>query len=94
MACTIFEIFNCNDSETSLGRRYGEKRANQTCDRLSASGDVYDYLPERKEGFYVVDMGDNVKAGPFANEADAKRESDFLDLSHDYNAFRVVHHSL
>lgn len=84
----IFEIFNCATGRTE-GYRFGEKLARETADRCTgANGTVYDYLPA-KDGFFVLDMRDNVKAGPFATKAEASRKADFEDMASDTNSFRV-----
>lgn len=93
---TIFEIFNCVDGKTQ-GYRHTEARAVQTVDRCNAisyKGFYADYLPAKDEGFYIVDMRDNVKAGPFPDRADAQRKSDFENMATDVNSFHVVEHRL
>lgn len=89
----IFEIFNCVDGSTQ-GYRTSEARAKETCERvpahiLNGTAVYLDYLPA-KDGFYVVDMRDNVKAGPFADGWEANRNADFENMASDFNSFRVV----
>lgn len=93
MAETIFEIFDPVTGKTE-GYRHGISKARDLIDRLEKYGHIRDYLPASQEGFYVVDMRDNVKAGPFPDHYEAKRVSDFEDMANDYNAFRVVRHTL
>jgi len=94
MACTIFEIFNCATGKT-LGLRHGEKRAIETAERcINAGAGIFDYLPWKVEGAYVVDMRDNVKEGPFVSREKAQDYADFENMCTDVNSFRVVLHSL
>ena len=102
MAVTIFEIFNCQEG-AKLGLRHGEKRARETVARLDGAkveykktglASVFDYAPAKEEGFFVVDMGDNVKAGPFASRDAAERKASFEDMASDTNSFRVVEHRI
>lgn len=85
----IFEVFTCHNGKTQ-GYRFGEARAIETIERLERAGCVaHDYLPAR-DGFYVLDMTNNVKAGPFEDHASAQKQSDWQDMCHDYNSFRVM----
>lgn len=91
----IYEIFNAVDGRPA-GRRFGLERVKQTLDRLEAvtiPGVVYDYLPGR-EGYYVLDMRDAVKAGPFVRPEAAKEYADFEDMCSDTNSFRVYRQEL
>jgi hypothetical protein len=92
----VFEIFNAVDGKTA-GYRFGIERAKQTVERCSnIPNTVYDYLPAR-EGFYILDMRDNVKipalrdatAVCFPTEADAQGYADFQNQGSDTNSFRV-----
>lgn len=90
----IYEIFNSVDGAT-LGYRVGLERAKQTCERCGAVRDnktgtitVMDYLPAR-EGFYVLDMRDTVKAGPFPTREEARSKADFENMASDTNSFHV-----
>lgn len=91
----IFEIFNCFDGETH-GYRFGEEATKKTLERLPAlyvedkNGKTYsfDYLPARC-GFYVLDMRNTVKFGPYPTHADATKKSDFENMASDTNSFHV-----
>jgi len=87
---TVFEIFDCVSGDT-LGYRCSEARARQTAERCGAQ---FDYLPAKGEGFYVSDMHDNMKAGPFADRGEASRKADFENMASDVNSFHVVEHRL
>ena len=81
----IFEIFNAVDGSTQ-GFRTSEQAAKSACYQIKA---YWDYLPA-KDGFYIVDMRDNVKAGPFVDGWEASRKADFMNMADDFNSFRVV----
>lgn len=90
----IYEIFNSVDG-TTHGYRSDEAKAEKFCNSLGglideASGKqiYYDFLPARC-GFYVLDMRNAIKAGPFATRTDAERKSDFENQSSDTNSFHV-----
>lgn len=87
---TVFEIFDCRNGKT-LGHRASEARARETAERCGA---LFDYLPDYREGFFVADMRDNIKAGPFANRVRAERIAEFENMASDVNSFRVVEHRL
>lgn len=93
MAETIFEIFDPVTGKTE-GYRCGKVRAVQTCERLEKYGHIRDYLPVEKEGFYVVDMHDHVKSGPWSDQRMAQGKADFENMCSDVNSFRVVQHEL
>lgn len=86
----IFEIFNAVNGETQ-GYRFGEVRARQTvarCDNVNVPGFVADWLPA-KDGFFIVDIRDNVKDGPFGDCRTAQAKADFENQGSDTNSFRV-----
>jgi len=91
----IFEIFNAVNGAT-LGYRTSEKRAKETCERTPPYRDtktggmvVLDYLPALN-GFYVLDMRDDVKGGRYLDRGNADKASDFENMASDVNSFRVV----
>lgn len=89
----IFEIFNCVNGQTQ-GYRVGLIRAKQTVERIpsyvqNGKRVVLDYIPAT-DGFYVLDMRANVKAGPFETRDEAQRHADFENQSTDLNSFHVV----
>jgi hypothetical protein len=90
---TIFEIFDPVTGKTE-GYRHGRRVARSLIDRLENYGHIRDYLPAAREGFYVVDMRDFVKDGPFADRTAAQNKADFENLANDYNSFTVVEHTL
>lgn len=92
---TIFEIFDCLTGKTQA-LRHTERKAIETCQRIAGSDGFsgLDCLPYSKEGFYVVDMRDFVKAGPFADKDDADKRCMVENQSSDTNSFHVVEHSL
>jgi len=96
----IYEIFNAVDGSTQ-GYKFGEEAAKRFIDRVggvwrdekTGKALVFDFLPAR-EGFYVLDMRDVVKAGPFVTHAEATRKADFENMSSDTNSFRVFAQTL
>lgn len=87
---TVFEIFDSRDGKAQ-GFRHTERKALETCTRIGGS---MDYLPASAEGFYVVDMRDFVKDGPFADHRDAIDRAGFHNMATDNNSFSVVEHRL
>lgn len=93
----IYEIFNAVNGSTQ-GYRFGEEAARKLIERVpnamweEKSGEiiVLDYLPAM-QGFYVLDMRDSVKAGPFAERITAQRIADMENLGSDTNSFRVFY---
>lgn len=90
----IFEIFNSVDGKTH-GYRSDEEKAEKFCNSLGGLVDeatgkqiYYDYLPARC-GFYVLDMRNTVKFGPYLTHADATKKSDFENMASDTNSFHV-----
>lgn len=87
---TVFEVFDSRDGKPQ-GYRHTERKALETCERI---GGFMDYLPAREEGFYVIDMRDFVKAGPFECRRDAEDRAGFENRANDNNSFSVTEHRL
>jgi hypothetical protein len=91
----IYEIFNAVDGKTQ-GFRCGISRTTETIrkfDAINIPGYVVDYVPAR-EGFYVIDMRECVKAGPFQTRDEAQRNADWENQCNDFNSFSVVKQEL
>lgn len=101
---TIFEIFTAHDGRTQ-GYRHTEAVARRTCERinpvgtdglLKAGAPFHDYLPAKREGFYVVDDRGSVVSAlrPYATRAQADAKASLENLSSDVRTFAVVEHRL
>lgn len=100
---TIFEIFTAHDGRVQ-GFRHTEAKARQTCERINPVGNdgllrkgapFHDYLPAKREGFYVVDdRGYVATMRPYLTRAHAEAKAMVENMGSDTRTFAVVEHAL